>query len=176
MPNAKVLEQKKIIVAELCEKLKKSCSGVIVDYKGINVANDTKLRKEMREAGVNYFVVKNTLLSLAATEVGLEGIKGVLEGTTAIAISDNDYTAGARILCAFAEKNPNFKIKVGFVDGSVLDAEEVVALSKLPSREELVSKVLYTLNAPITGFVRVLNANITGLACVLNAIAEKKGA
>lgn len=174
MPSEKILEQKKQLVATLSEKLKTSVSGVVVDYKGITVADDTKLRKELREAGVEYFVVKNTLLSRAADDAGLDGIKGVLEGTTAIAISPSDYTSAAKILCAYAEKSETFNIKSGFADGIVLDADGVKELSKLPSREELVAKALGGLNAPIAGFVHVLNANLRGLACVLNAIAEKQ--
>lgn len=175
MPSEKILEQKKQQVAELTEKLKAAVSGVIVDYKGIKVADDTLLRKQLREAGVDYFVVKNTLLSLAAEQAGLEGIKDVLEGTTAIAVSDTEYAVAAKILCDYAGKNETFKIKKGFVDGIILDVDGVVELSKLPSREELVAKALGGLNAPITGFVHVLNANLRGLVCALNAIAQKQG-
>ncbi|HIZ83163.1 MAG TPA: 50S ribosomal protein L10 [Firmicutes bacterium] len=176
MPSEKILEQKKQIVAELAEKLQNACAGVIVDYKGINVADDTKLRKELREAGVEYAVVKNTLLSRAAEAAGKDGLKTVLEGTTALALSNDDYVAAARILCKFAKDHENFKIKIGFTDDQILDAASVEALSKLPSREELVAKALGGLNAPITGFVHVLNANLRGLVCALNAIAEKQGA
>ena len=176
MPSEKILEQKKQIVAELAEKLQKACAGVIVDYKGINVADDTKLRKELREAGVDYAVVKNTLLSRAAEAAGKDGLKTVLEGTTALALSNDDYVAAARILCKFAKDHENFKIKIGFTDDQILDAASVEALSKLPSREELVAKALGGLNAPIAGFVHVLNANLRGLVCALNAIAEKQGA
>lgn len=176
MPSEKILEQKKQIVAELAEKLQNACAGVIVDYKGINVADDTKLRKELREAGVEYAVVKNTLLSRAAEAAGKDGLKTVLEGTTALALSNDDYVAAARILCNFAKDHENFKIKIGFTDDQILDAASVEALSKLPSREELVAKALGGLNAPIAGFVHVLNANLRGLVCALNAIAEKQGA
>ena len=176
MPSQKVLEQKKVLVADLSEKLKNSCTGVIVDYKGISVADDTKLRKELREAGVTYTVVKNTLLGLAAKEAGIEGVDEVLSGTTAIALSESDYVAAARILSKYAEDHENFKLKLGFLDGKVIPVSEVEALAKLPSREELVAKALGGLNAPITGFVGVLNANLRGLVCALNAIAEQKGA
>ncbi len=176
MPSQKVLEQKKALVADLSEKLKNSCTGVIVDYKGISVADDTKLRKELREAGVTYTVVKNTLLGLAAKEAGIEGVNEVLSGTTAIALSESDYVAAARILSKYAEDHENFKLKLGFLDGKVIPVSEVEALAKLPSREELVAKALGGLNAPITGFVGVLNANLRGLVCALNAIAEQKGA
>ena len=121
MPSAKVLEQKKQIVADLTEQLQNSVAGVLVDYKGINVADDTKLRKELREAGVDYFVVKNTLLARAIEGTDLEGMKDVLEGTTAIAISKDDYVAGARILSKYADTHDNFSIKSGYLDGKVID-------------------------------------------------------
>ncbi len=176
MPSEKILEQKKQIVAELTEKLKSACAGVIVDYKGINVADDTKLRRELREAGVDYFVVKNTLLSRAAKEAGIEGLDSVLEGTTALAVSKDDHVAAARILCKFAEKNKSIKPKAGFVEGKAIDVAEVENLSKLPSKEVLVAQVLGGLNAPITGFVTVLNGTMKGLVVALNTIAEKQSA
>lgn len=176
MPSEKILEQKKAVVAELSERLKGSVAGVLVNYKGITVADDTKLRKDLREAGVKYTVVKNTLLKRAAEDAGIEGLDPVLEGTTALATSEEDYVAAAKILCEYAEKNKNFEIKSGYVDGGVLGVDEIKDLAKLPSKEVLVAKALGGLNAPITGFVTVLNGNIRGLACVLNAIAEKKGA
>lgn len=176
MPSEKILEQKKAVVAELSERLKGSVAGVLVNYKGITVADDTKLRKDLREAGVKYTVVKNTLLKRAAEDAGIEGLDPVLGGTTALATSEEDYVAAAKILCEYAEKNKNFEIKSGYVDGGVLGVDEIKDLAKLPSKEVLVAKALGGLNAPISGFVTVLNGNIRGLACVLNAIAEKKGA
>ncbi|MEG0979148.1 MAG: 50S ribosomal protein L10 [Oscillospiraceae bacterium] len=158
MPSEKVLEMKKQAVAELTEKLKSSCAGVIVDYKGINVADDTKLRAELREAGVDYKVVKNTLLHLAATEAGLSNIDPVLEGTTAIAISNDDYVAAARILAKFAETHKNFTIKSGFIDKDVISLEMIKSLSKLPSREILLATVCNVFNAPITAFARAIQA------------------
>lgn len=175
VPNAKVLEQKKTIVAELAEKMKNASSGVLVDYKGINVADDTKLRAEMRKNNVEYSVIKNTLIRFAAKEVGFDALDEVLSGTTAVAISMTDPVAPAKIIADYAKKNEKiFNIKAGFVDGKVLDANEVKALAELPSREVLIAKMLGSMQSPITGFVRVLNANITGLAVALNAIAEQK--
>ena len=176
MPSEKILEQKKAVVAELSERLKGSVAGVLVSYKGITVADDTKLRKDLREAGVKYTVVKNTLLKRAAEDAGIEGLDPVLEGTTALATSEEDYVAAAKILCEYAEKNKTFEIKSGYVDGGVLSVDEIKDLAKLPSKEVLVANALGGLNTPISGFVTVLNGNIRGLACVLNAIAEKKGA
>ena len=158
MPSAKVLEQKKQIVAELTEQLQNSVAGVVVDYKGINVADDTKLRKELREAGVDYFVVKNTLLARAIEGTDLEGMKEVLEGTTAIAISKDDYVAGARILCKYAETHDNFSVKSGYLDGKVIDVATVQSLAKLPSREVLLATVLSAFQAPIASFARGIQA------------------
>lgn len=158
MPSEKVLEQKKVIVAELAEQLKGSCIGVIVDYKGISVADDTALRKELREAGVKYSVVKNTLLGLAAKEAGLEGLDEVLNGTTAIATCEDDYTAAPRILGKYADGHDNFKIKSGFMDGKVVDLDTIDALAKLPTREVLLATVLSAFNAPIASFARAVQA------------------
>lgn len=158
MPNALVLEKKQQQVAELKEKIAASVMGVIVDYKGITVADDTALRKELRENGVEYFVVKNTILSRAVEGTELEGIKSVLEGTTAIALSKEDYTAAARILCKFADDHENFKVKSGFLDGKVADVATITAIAKLPSKEVLLATVCNVLQAPIAAFARVLQA------------------
>ncbi len=158
MPSDKVLEQKKQIVADLTEELKASCVGVVVDYKGTNVSDDTALRKELREAGVHYTVVKNTLLGLAADNAGLSEMKDVLEGTTAIAMSADDYTAAARILKKFADTHESFNIKCGFLDGKVIDVATVESLAKLPSREILLATVLGAFNAPMAAFARAVQA------------------
>lgn len=174
MPSAKVLEQKKAIVSGLTEKLKSSCAGVVVSYKGINVADDTKLRKDLRESGVEYMVAKNTLLRRAAKDAGFEELNSVFEGSTAIALSKSDYVAASKILCEFAKDHEFFKIKSGFIDDSVIDEKEIKNLAKLPSREVLIAQVLGGLNAPIAGFANVLNGTIRGLVIALNAIAQKK--
>ena len=158
MPSEKGLEQKKQIVADLTEELKAACAGVVVDYKGTSVSDDTALRKELREAGVHYFVVKNTLLGRAAEEAGLGEMKSVLEGTTAIAISTDDYTAAARILKKFADAHENFSIKCSFLDGAVVDTATVESLAKLPSREVLLATVLGAFQAPIAAFARAVQA------------------
>ena len=158
MPNAKVLEQKQQLVAELSEKIKASVVGIVVDYKGTNVADDTTLRKELRENGVDYFVVKNTLLGRAIEGTELEEMKSVLEGTTAIALSTEDYTAAARILAKFADSHENFAIKSGFLDGKVIDNDTITALAKLPSREVLLATVLGAFQAPIAAFARAVQA------------------
>jgi large subunit ribosomal protein L10 len=163
LPSEKILSEKQQYVAALAERLKNSAAGVVVDYKGITVADDTALRKSLREAGVQYEVVKNTMLKLAAKEAGLEGLNSVLEGTTALATSAEDPIAAAKVLGEFAEKNKNFTIKAGFMDGQVIDAAKVTAVGKLPSKEQLVGQLLSVLVAPIRG-----------MAVALNAIAEQK--
>ena len=158
MPSEKVLEQKKAAVVALTEQLKGACIGVIVDYKGTSVADDTALRKELREAGVKYSVVKNTLLGFAAKEAELEGLDDILNGTTAIATCEDDYTAAPRILGKFADGHNDFKIKGGFMDGKVVDLETIDALAKLPTREVLLATVLNAFNAPIASFARAVQA------------------
>ena len=158
MPSVQVLEQKKQVVADLVERLNGSCAGVIVDYKGINVEDDTKLRKELREAGVDYTVVKNTLLKRAIAETELNGLDAVLEGTTALATSADDYVAAARILSKFADSHKNFEIKNGFIDKEVIGLEKISGLAKLPSREILLANVLGAFQAPISAFARAIQA------------------
>ena len=174
MPSDKILKQKQEQVEALTNDLKNALTGVIVDYKGINVLEDTKLRKELREAGVSYRVIKNSLMRRAAKNVGYDSLEEVLVESTALALSDDDYTAAAKILCKYADASKGkFTIKAGFVEGTILDANGVANLSKLPSREELVAMTLRGLNAPISGLANVLNANITGLVRTLSQIAEK---
>jgi len=158
LPNASVLEQKKQQVAALKEKIEASVTGVVVDYSGTSVADDTVLRKELREAGVEYFVAKNTIIGRAIEGTPLEDMKSVLEGTTAIALSKEDYTAAARILCKFAETHENFKVKSGFLDGKVVDVATIDSLAKLPSKEVLLATVLSAFQAPIAAFARAVQA------------------
>ena len=175
MPSQSVLEQKKAIVAELSERLKSSITGVVVSYEGINTEDDTKLRKELRENDVKYTVVKNTLLSRACEEAGLDDIKPVLEGTTAIATSDSEYAAAARILCNYAKDHDNFKVKSAYLDGAVIYMDTIVALSKLPTREVLLANVLGAFQAPIASFARAVQAIVDkgGVeACAAEAAEE----
>ena len=158
MPSTVVLEKKKQQVADLSDRIKNSCAGIVVDYKGINVADDTALRKELREAGVVYTVVKNSILSRAAENIGMELDSSVVEGTTAIATCDDDYVAAARILNKYAEGHDNFSIKTGYLDGAVIDNAKIISLAKLPSREILLATVCNAFNAPISAFARVLQA------------------
>ncbi|MDD6278777.1 MAG: 50S ribosomal protein L10 [Ruminococcus sp.] len=165
MPSEKVLEAKKAKVEQLTDLIKASVSGVLVDYKGITVEEDTKLRKELREAGVNYFVEKNTMLSRAFKNCGIEGFDEALNGTTAIALSNDDQTAPARILGKFAEKagDEKFNLKGGYVEGVVYDQAGVVALSKIPSKDVLLAQLVGSLQGPLQK-----------LAATLQALADKK--
>ncbi len=174
MPSEKILQQKKDVVSELSSKIKAAKSIVFADYRGLTVEQDTELRSALRKAGVDYKVVKNTLTRLAANENGLEDLDPFLNGPTAMAISDSDPVAAAKVLAEYAKKFEKLELKVGVVEGKVIDVKGVIALAELPPREVLIAKVLGGFNAPISGFVNVLNGNLRGLAVALNAIAEKK--
>lgn len=178
MPSEKVLAQKKQVVSELAEKFKNSVSGVIIDYKGITVEQDTKLRRKFREAGVDYAVIKNTLMRFAVKDAGLEELTSILEGTSALAISADDPVAPAKVFKEFLKEDDKLELsfKGGFVDGKVLSVDEINALADLPPKEVLIAKVLGGLNSPIAGLANVLNGNIRGLAVALNAVVEKKQA
>ena len=164
MPNAKVLSEKQAIVAELTEKIQKATSGVIVDYKGITVEEDTALRKECRESNVDYAVVKNTLLRFAFNNTGLNELDGLLNGTTSLALSE-DAVAPARVMADYAKKlDGKFEIKGGFMDGKPVDLATIQSLASIPALPVLQAQFLGTMLAPITG-----------LAVVLKQIAEKNG-
>ncbi|PKM62753.1 MAG: 50S ribosomal protein L10 [Firmicutes bacterium HGW-Firmicutes-21] len=160
MASTKILEQKQQIVKELADKMQGAKSGVLVDFKGITVADDTKLRSEMRKIGVEYSVVKNTLTSKACDIIGFEQLKDVLSGMTAIAISNDDQIAPAKILCEYAKKNEKFIIKAGFVDSGVIDADAVKALAEIPSKEVLIAKVMGSLQSSLYSFAYALQAII----------------
>ena len=166
MPNAKVLSEKQAIVAALTEKLQGAAAGVIIDYKGINVAEDTALRVECRNNNIDYSVVKNTLLRFAFNNVGLSDLDEQLNGTTSLAISMEDPVAPARVIADFAKKlNGKFEIKGGFMDGKPVDMDTINRLASIPALPVLQAQVLGTMLAPISA-----------LACVLKQIAEKNGA
>lgn len=158
MASEKVLEMKKAQVAELAGKLTDSVAGVLVEYKGINVADDTNLRRELREAGIDYTVIKNSIIGRAAEEAGLEGLKEVLVGTTALAISKEDHVAAARILKNFSKSHDFFQIKSGYLNGEVVDLATINSLADLPPYEILLATVCNAFNAPIASFARVIQA------------------
>ena len=152
------------IVQEISDNIKDAQSVVIVDYRGLTVAEDTQLRKQLREAGVTYKVYKNTFMNFAFKGTEFESLSGVLEGPNAIAISTTDATAPARVLAEFAKKAPALEIKAGVVEGNFYDAEGMKAISAIPSREVLLSKLLGSMQSPIANFARVIKQ-----------IAEKDG-
>ncbi len=165
MPNAKVLSEKQAIVEALAERIKGASAGILVDYKGINVSEDTALRTELRKEGVEYTVVKNTLTRKALDKLGMSELDHVLNGTTSLATTENDPIAPFRILNDYSKKlNDRFNIKAAFMDGKVLSEAEVAEMAQLPSKDALYAKVLGTMIAPITG-----------LAVCLGQILEQKG-
>lgn len=165
MPNAKVLSEKQAIVAALTEKLQGAAAGIIVDYKGINVTQDTALRADCRSNNVEYAVIKNTLLRFAFNNVGLKELDDQLNGSTSLAICQDDPVAPARVLADYAKKlGDKFEIKGGFMEGKVVSIETINALAAIPALPVLQAQVLGTMLAPISS-----------LACVLKQIADQKG-
>ena len=159
------VELKAPIVAEISENIKDAGSIVVVDYRGLTVEQDTRLRRSLREAGVTYKVYKNTFINFAIKGTEFEGISEFLEGPTAIAIGKDDATAPARVIAKFAKEAPVLEIKGGVVEGTTYDAKGIAAIATIPSRDELISKLLGSLQSPITNFARVMNQ-----------LAEKGGA
>lgn len=174
MPSEKTMLAKQAQVRELAEKLKAAKGVVLADYRGLTVEQDTKLRKTLREAGIDYQVIKNSVIHFAAADAGLEGLEPYLNGPTALAISTEDPVAPSKMLTKFEKDFDKFELKAGIVEGKIVDVEGVKAISSLPSKEELIAKMLGSLKSPINGFVNVLNGNIRGLVVALNAIAEQK--
>ena len=164
MPSKSILEQKQAVVAELSEKIKNSPAGVVVNYQGITVEDDTKMRKALREAGVSYMVMKNSLTGRACDEVGLSDMKQYLTGMTAIAIANDDAVAPAKVLKEYAEKIESFQILAGYLDGKVVDEATVKQLADIPSKEVLIAKFLGSIKSPLYG-----------LAYALQAVVDKDG-
>lgn len=169
-------DNKEQVVAELAEKLASAKAAFLADYRGLNVEQVNKLRSELRGAGVEYRVVKNTLLRLASKGTGAECLDPYLEGPTAIAIAGQDPVAPAKILSEFAKTNAKFELKGGALEGKALSVEDIKALADLPSREQLLAMMLGSLNAPVSNFVGVLAAIPRSLVQVLAAIQDKKAA
>ena len=160
MPSKKILEQKQQAVAELTDLIKASVAGVLVNYQGIKVEDDTKMRKALREAGVKYMVVKNSLTGRACENAGYGALKENLNGMTAIAISENDPIVAAKVLKEYADKVESFQILSGYVDGELLDAAGVNALAEVPSKEILIAKFLGSIRSPLYGFAYAIQAVI----------------
>ena len=164
MPSLSILEKKQAIVADLAEKLKSSPAGVVVNYQGITVEDDTAMRKALREAGVKYMVMKNSLTGRACDEVGLGDMKQYLNGMTAIAISENDPIAPAKVIKKYADKIESFQILAGYLDGTVVGKDTVIALADIPAKEVLIAKFLGSIKSPVYG-----------LAYALQAVVDKGG-
>lgn len=159
------IKLKKPIIEEISAAIKNAQSIVLVDYRGLTVEQDTSLRKQLREVGVTYKVYKNTMLNFAFRETGFESLVPYLEGPTAIAVSTTDATAPARILCKFAKDTNKLEIKAGVVEGMTYDAAGITEVAKIPSKEELLSRLFGSMRSPVANFARVLNQ-----------LAEKGGA
>ena len=177
--DKQVSQEKKEIVASLKEELTSAKGAVLTSYKGLTVAQDTQLRRALREAGVSSHVVKNTLTTLAAKEAGMEALVSHLAGTTALASSKEDAVAPAKVISEFIKKNKLadagiLTVKAGLVEGKVIDAKEVEALASLPSREVLIAKLLGSMQSPISGTVGVLQGVIRNAVYVLDAIRQQK--
>ncbi len=174
-----VTSAKQAIVADLKEKLSTAKGAVLTSYSGLTVAQDTQLRRKLREAGVSYNVVKNTMTRIAAKEVGLDGLTEYLEGTTALAVSFDDAVAPAKVISEFIKANKldqqhKLEVKAGLVEGQIIDAEGVKALASLPSREVLIAQVLAGMQSPIAGLVNVLQGTIRNAVYVLDAVRQQK--
>lgn len=173
MPN---IEAKKQVVDEIKERLEKIQGAVLADYRGLNVAEVTELRVKLREAGIEFKVLKNTLTRIAAHQVGLQDLDSYLEGPTAIAFGLEDPVAPAKILSDFAKTHKALEIKAGILENKVIDADGVKALADLPSREVLLAKVLGAMQSPMYGFAGSLQGLLRNFVYVLDAVREKKAA
>lgn len=163
MGNAKIRGEKSLLVSEVTTRFRESSCTIIADYRGLNVAQVTQLRKLLREAGIEFQVVKNTLARRATADANLTDLDPYLTGPTAIAFSKTDVVAPAKILSDFAKKNDKLSVKAGIVEGKVVSMEQIKALADLPSREGMLSMLLSVLQAPIRNF-----------ALAVKAVAEKE--
>ncbi|PJA86824.1 MAG: 50S ribosomal protein L10 [Candidatus Moranbacteria bacterium CG_4_9_14_3_um_filter_42_9] len=171
---AQTKEQKKVIIHDLAEKLKQSKAVVFSDYKGFEVKDMMALRRELKKEGVDFRVAKKTLMNLALKEAGLEIDMKKLEGQISLAISSQDEVAAAKIIAKAAKVNENIKMVGGILGTKELSAEGVKALALIPGKQELLAKLVGTLNAPVSGFVNALAGNLRGLVNVLKALADAK--
>jgi large subunit ribosomal protein L10 len=166
--------EKEAVVKELIDKFSTAKSLVITDYLGLNVAEMTELRSQLREAGVEFKVVKNTLATIAANDVEMEEMTEYFSGPTAIAFGEDDAVSPAKVLVEFAKDHEVLEIKAGLLNGEIISKEKVESLAEIPSREELLAKAFASMKAPLSGLVNVLQGNIRGLVQVLNQIKEEK--
>ena len=170
----KTKAEKQAQLAEIKNVLAEAKGAVLVDFSGLTVAEDTELRRKVREAGATYTVYKNTLIALAAKEYGLEALNSVLEKNTAICSSAKDAVAACKVICDFAKDHKKMQLKAGVVEGKVISVDEVKAVAALPPKEVLVAKMLGSLNAPISGLVRTLNGTVAKIVYALDAVRKQK--
>ena len=166
-------EAKKALVEEIKNKIQSAKSIAFVDYRGLTASEDTKMRRAFREAGADYKVYKNRLMLIALNSLGITGCEKYLEGTTAVAFSNNDEVGAPKVIVDTIKETQKMEIKFGVLNGTVVDKKAVEALAKLPSKEVLIAQLLGMLKAPATNLARVLNAPTQGLAIALNAVANK---
>jgi large subunit ribosomal protein L10 len=166
--------EKQLVVSEVKDRLERMQGAVLTDYRGLTVAQMTKLRKQLREAGVEYRVLKNTLVGRAADEVGITGLDQHLAGPTGIAFAYTDPVAPAKIITSFAKDNKQLEIKGGLLGKKVIDLNEIKALATLPSREILLAQVLAGISAPLAGLVNVFQAPLRNVAYGLEAVRKAK--
>ena len=162
------------LLAEIKKLFAEAKGAVLVDFSGLTVAEDTELRRKVREAGASYTVYKNTLIALAAKEYGLDDLAPVLEKNTAICSSSQDAVAACKVMCDFVKDHKKMQLKAGVVEGKVITVDEVKAVAALPPKEVLVAKMLGSLNAPISGLVRTLNGTVAKIVYALDAVREQK--
>ena len=167
-------KQKEAIVKDLAKKLKEAKGVIFSDFKGLTMKDLVALRKDLRDEHASLKVAKKTLIDIALKEAGISASVKEMEGQIAIAVSATDEVVPAKVISSFAKNNPNLKITGGILEGELLNVDQVIALSKLPSKKELLAKFVGTINAPVTNFVRVLAGNLSGLVRVLQAVADKK--
>jgi large subunit ribosomal protein L10 len=171
---SKNFEIKKTVVAEIKEKLERAQSIVLIDYRGLTVAEVTDLRNQFRGAGVEYAVLKNTMITLAAQDLQITGLEEHLKGPTAVAFGYNDPVAPAKIITEYVKKNKKISVKCGMIDKKVVDVAGVTALAELPPREVLIAKMMGSMNAPITGFVGVLSGVMRKFVYAVEAVRKQK--
>lgn len=170
----KIRESKQAIVAEIKNKLETCHSAVLLDYRGLNVAEVSELRNQCRANGIEYVVLKNTMISLAANELGLEGLESHLKGPTAVAFGLNDAVAPAKVLTEFIKKAKKTEIKCGLVNGKLVDPKGVAALAELPPKEVLLARMMGSMNAPATNCVGVMSAILRSVVYAVDAVRKQK--
>jgi large subunit ribosomal protein L10 len=166
--------EKEAVVAEVQDKFSRSQSVVLADYRGLNVEEVTELRKKLREAGIEYRVIKNTLTRLAAQGANVEGLDPYLEGPTALAFGYNDPVTPAKILSKFAKDHKNLELKAGVLEGKTITADQIKALADLPSREALLGQIAGLLQSPMRGLVTVLSGPMRNLVYAVDAVCKKQ--